>query len=80
MEITGATARKGHQFSFRVGLDYDSSPRGWRRSPYGFRFTSGSLDSPEVASAFTDPFDLLDTIAQGRQAPPLAPASPGGIT
>jgi hypothetical protein len=69
LEITGATAQEGHRFSFAAALDYDPSPQGWRRTPYGLRFASGTLTGPGgEARAFTDAFDLLDTIARGEQA------------
>jgi hypothetical protein len=38
-----------------------------RQSPYGFRFTSGTLTGPDGSThAITDVFELLDAIARAR--------------
>ena len=68
MEISGSTTREGHRFSFTVTLAYDPSPQGWRRSPYGFRFISGTLTGRGRTRMITDAFGLLDTIGCGEQA------------
>lgn len=76
MEIIGKTTKEGHQFSFLLTFDYDATPQGWRRSPYGFRFTSGTLTSSDGSSthAITDVVELLDTIDRGEAAFPSGPA------
>ena len=67
-EFTGSTGREGHRFSFTATLDYDPAPQGTRQTPYGFRYTAGTLTGNGETRAFTDLFDLLDTISSGEAA------------
>jgi hypothetical protein len=74
MQVTGSTSAEGHRFSFIVTLDFDPAPQGTSRTPYGFRYTAGTLTCNGQTRTFADPVDLLDTIARGQEAFTTAPA------
>lgn len=66
MQAAGQTTQPGHRFAWTASFTYDRSPDGWRQTPYGFRFVTGTLTSGHGVSTFDDAFRMLDTIAAGN--------------